>query len=49
MPFITQDLLRKKAEHNEGCLTTLEEVSDHYLLIVIYNYMCIDFFALTEY
>jgi hypothetical protein len=28
---ITQELLRKRAEHNEGMLSTLEEVS-------IYNY-----------
>ena len=27
MAQITQDLLRKKAEHNEGMLSTLEEVS----------------------
>jgi len=26
MPFITKELLRKRAEHNEGCLTDLEEV-----------------------
>jgi len=29
MVEITQDLLRKRAEHNEGMLTTLEEVSLH--------------------
>lgn len=28
MAQITQELLRKKAEHNEGLLTTLEEVSE---------------------
>lgn len=27
MPEITRELLRKKAEHNEGVLHTLEEVS----------------------
>ena len=26
---ITQDLLRKRAEHNEGMLSTLEEISLH--------------------
>jgi protein TilB len=31
MPFIDADLLRKKAEHNEGMLTTLEEISLHQL------------------
>ena len=29
MVEITQDLLRKRAEHNEGMLSTLEEVSLH--------------------
>jgi hypothetical protein len=29
MPEITRELLRKRAEHNEGILTTLEEVSLH--------------------
>lgn len=29
MPAITRELLRKRAEHNEGILTTLEEVSLH--------------------
>ena len=29
MSYITQNLLRKRAEHNEGCLSTLEEVSLH--------------------
>ncbi|TNV78519.1 hypothetical protein FGO68_gene2184 [Halteria grandinella] len=29
MPFITQELLRKRAEHNECMLSTLEEVSLH--------------------
>jgi protein TilB len=29
MPFITQELLRKRAEHNEGRLMDLEEVSLH--------------------
>lgn len=31
MPYITQDLLRKKSEHNEGVLSTLEEISLHQL------------------
>ena len=29
MTKITEDLLRKRAEHNEGMLTTLEELSLH--------------------
>lgn len=29
MPFITVDLLRRRAEHNEGLLSTLEEISLH--------------------
>ncbi len=29
MPQITKKLLRKRAEHNEGLLTTLEEISLH--------------------
>lgn len=29
MPEITRELLRKRAEHNEGVLTTLEEISLH--------------------
>jgi protein TilB len=29
MPIITRELIRKRAEHNEGVLTTLEEVSLH--------------------
>ncbi|EWM23568.1 leucine-rich repeat containing protein [Nannochloropsis gaditana] len=29
MPEITRDLLRKRAEHNEGILTTLEELALH--------------------
>ena len=29
MPVITRELLRKRAEHNEGILSTLEEVSLH--------------------
>ena len=29
MPQITQELLRKRAEHNEGLLSTLEEVTLH--------------------
>jgi protein TilB len=29
MPLITQELLRKKSEHNEGVLQTLEEVSSN--------------------
>lgn len=29
MPRITEDLLRKRAEHNEGCLSTLEEIALH--------------------
>lgn len=31
MPRITEDLLRRKAEHNEGCLSTLEEIALHQL------------------
>jgi hypothetical protein len=27
MSRITEELLRKRAEHNEGCLSTLEEVT----------------------
>ena len=26
MSRITEELLRKRSEHNEGCLTTMEEV-----------------------
>jgi len=33
MPRITEELLRKRAEHNEGMLTTLEEVALHQLEI----------------
>lgn len=29
MPIITRKLLRKRAEHNEGIITTLEEISLH--------------------
>jgi len=29
MGFITEELLRKRAEHNDGNLTTLEEISLH--------------------
>lgn len=29
MPIITRDLLRKRAEHNEGIISSLEEVSLH--------------------
>eukprot|EP00760_Papus_ankaliazontas_P003370 PhM_4_TR11580/c0_g1_i1/m.81972/K19753/LRRC6; protein TilB len=29
MPFITVDLLRKRAEHNEGCLSNLKEIALH--------------------
>lgn len=29
MPAITRELLRKRAEHNEGIISTLEEVSLH--------------------
>lgn len=29
MPFITTDLLRRRAEHNEGCLSDLEEIALH--------------------
>lgn len=29
MVKITPELIRKRAEHNEGCLSTLEEVSLH--------------------
>lgn len=29
MPFITVDLLRKRAEHNEGCLRDLKEITLH--------------------
>ena len=31
MPYITKDLLRKKSEHNESMLSTLEEISLHQL------------------
>lgn len=34
MSRITEELLRKRSEHNEGCLTTLEEVSLHQQEIV---------------
>ena len=39
MPEITQDLLRKKSEHNESVLSTLEEVSIliHYRLNIYFN------------
>lgn len=33
MPRITEELLRKRAEHNEGRLSTLEEVALHQLEI----------------
>jgi protein TilB len=29
MPHITVDLIRRKAEHNEGLIHTLEEISLH--------------------
>lgn len=29
MPFITVDLLRRRAEHNEGCLSDLKEIALH--------------------
>ena len=29
MPHITRDLLRKKSEHNEGMISTLEELTLH--------------------
>ena len=29
MPHVTLELLRRKSEHNEGLLTTLEEISLH--------------------
>ena len=29
MPIITKALLRKRAEHNEGMISTLEEISLH--------------------
>jgi protein TilB len=29
MPVITRELLRKRAEHNEGIISTLEEISLH--------------------
>jgi protein TilB len=29
MPFITEDLLRKRSEHNDCMLSTLEEVALH--------------------
>lgn len=29
MPFITVDLLRRRAEHNEGCLSDLQEIALH--------------------
>jgi len=31
MPHITQDMLRKKSEHNESMLSTLEEITLHQL------------------
>jgi len=33
MPFITREMLRKKSEHNESVLSTLEEISLHQLHI----------------
>ena len=29
MVKITEELIRKRAEHNEGCISTLEEVALH--------------------
>lgn len=29
MPFITVELLRRRSEHNEGCLSTLKEIALH--------------------
>ena len=29
MPFITRELIRKRSEHNEGIISTLEEISLH--------------------
>lgn len=29
MPHITRDLIRRRAEHNEGIIATLEELSLH--------------------
>ena len=29
MPVITRDLLRKRSEHNEGIISTMEEVTLH--------------------
>jgi protein TilB len=29
MPHITRELLRRRAEHNEGMITTLEELTLH--------------------
>jgi len=29
MPRITEELLRKRAEHNDKCLSTLEEITLH--------------------
>lgn len=29
MPHITRELLRRRAEHNEGLISTLEEISLH--------------------
>lgn len=42
MPRITQDLLRKRAEHNECMLSTLEEVVTYNITINI------DLFASTR-
>lgn len=29
MPRITEDLLRRRSEHNDGCLSTLKEITLH--------------------
>lgn len=34
MPAITKELLRKRAEHNEGMVSTLEEVSSSNFIIL---------------
>lgn len=33
MGKITEELLRKRAEHNEGVLSTLEEVSSDFIIL----------------
>ena len=35
MSRLTEELLRKRSEHNEGMLTTLEEVSDCFIAGIV--------------